>query len=157
MAYTILRAAQPNEAQTLTDLALRSKAFWGYSFEFMQACRPELTILPEQIAHGVITYVVAEREGQVVGFYALAPLAPLEYELEALFVEPDQIGNGIGRMLLADALQRLAASGGRRLVIQSDPYAEPFYLAMGARRIGERESASIPGRRLPLLVIEPDA
>lgn len=38
-----------------------------------------------------------------------------------------------------------------RLVCQSDPFAEGFYLAMGMSRIGERASASIPGRKLPLL------
>ena len=35
--------------------------------------------------------------------------------------------------------------------IQSDPYAEGFYLAMGAVRVGELESTVTPGRMLPLL------
>ena len=38
-------------------------------------------------------------------------------------------------------------------MIQSDPNAEGFYLAAGAKNIGVRESASIPGNQLPLLEI----
>ncbi|WP_067619878.1 hypothetical protein [Alicyclobacillus acidiphilus] len=37
------------------------------------------------------------------------------------------------------------------LTIRPDPNAEPFYLAMGAQRVGEVPSGSIPGRMLPLL------
>lgn len=37
------------------------------------------------------------------------------------------------------------------LVIQSDPSAEGFYRVRGAQRVGERESASVAGRWLPLL------
>ena len=47
-----------------------------------------------------------------------------------------------------------AAAGAGRMVIQSDPHAEGFYLHMGARRVGERASDSIPGRVLPLFVLE---
>jgi len=36
------------------------------------------------------------------------------------------------------------------MIIQGDPNAEGFYRAMGAERIGEQESHSIPGRMLPL-------
>ena len=38
-------------------------------------------------------------------------------------------------------------------MIQGDPNAEGFYLRCGAVRIGERESASIPRRMLPLFEI----
>jgi hypothetical protein len=39
-----------------------------------------------------------------------------------------------------------------RLLIQSDPFAEGFYLRLGADRIGEVPSQALPGRVLPLLV-----
>ncbi|MCG6496213.1 hypothetical protein MCM47_18115 [Kitasatospora sp. A2-31] len=44
--------------------------------------------------------------------------------------------------------------GSRRLTIDADPNAEPFYLAMGATRIGTTASESVPGRELPLLGLE---
>jgi hypothetical protein len=37
------------------------------------------------------------------------------------------------------------------MVWQSDPQAEGFYLAMGARRAGASESTVTPGRMLPLM------
>jgi hypothetical protein len=38
------------------------------------------------------------------------------------------------------------------MFIASDPFAEPFYRAMGAERIGETPSDAIPGRLIPLLM-----
>ena len=39
------------------------------------------------------------------------------------------------------------------MIIQGDPNAKNFYLKVGAKLIGERESASIPGRYLPVFII----
>lgn len=61
--------------------------------------------------------------GGVVGF-ALARFSASEYELDALFVDPDLIGSGIGRRLIEDALERMAAVGGQRLVIEADSHAQ---------------------------------
>ena len=37
-----IRRAKLNECEQLSDLAFHSKAYWGYSDEFMAACRAEL-------------------------------------------------------------------------------------------------------------------
>ena len=36
-----IRNAVVSEAKLLSDLAMRSKAYWGYSKEFMEKCRAE--------------------------------------------------------------------------------------------------------------------
>ena len=41
-----------DEADRLSDLAFRSKAHWGYSPEFMEACREELRVAVAAIAAG---------------------------------------------------------------------------------------------------------
>jgi hypothetical protein len=41
------------------------------------------------------------------------------------------------------------------MTIDADPHAEAFYLAMGAVRVGEAASESIPGRSLPRLAYRP--
>jgi N-acetylglutamate synthase-like GNAT family acetyltransferase len=148
-ASIALREARVEEARTLSDLALRSKAHWGYSSAFMQACSAELWVTEADISSPSIRYVVAEREGVVVGFYALELLAPSECELEALFVEPLYIGHGIGRQLIEHAKSLARRWGARSMVIQGDPNAATFYLAAGGTQVGERESDSIPGRYLP--------
>lgn len=130
------------------ELALRSKGHWGYDEQFLKACEAELTVPPDFVeTHPVF---VAEIQGRVVGFYALSSQRP-ECELEFLYVEPDDIGRGHGRHLWLHAVKTASHLGCHSMVIQSDPYAETFYTAMGAKKIGESPSGSIPGRTLPVL------
>lgn len=148
-----IRAAEPVEADLLSDLALRSKAHWGYDEAFMHACREELTYTPEQVAGGV--FRVLEDDGEVRGFHALVKVSPTALELESMFVAPEHIGRGYGRALMEDALERARQTEHiERLVIQADPNAAAFYERAGARLIGERPSDSIRGRMLPLYEID---
>lgn len=149
----LLRNAVRSEAALLSALALRSKAYWGYDPPFLEACRDELTYRPARIDDARFRFVVADIDGAVAGFYALEHSGDRAFELEALFVEPGYIGTGIGRALIEDAKRAVHAAGGTRLVIQGDPNAAAFYTAAGARPIGSRPSASIPGRDLPLYEI----
>lgn len=152
-----IRKAKPSEAEALTELAMRSKAHWGYSDEFMQACREELTITSQQILNGELDVVVATQDEVVIGFYALTQLSSQAFELHALFVDPEHIGRGVGRALIQHAVDRVGSQGGTSLTIQGDPNAEKFYLAAGGGCVGFTESGSIPGRQLPLFRIDLDA
>jgi N-acetylglutamate synthase-like GNAT family acetyltransferase len=143
-----IRRARPAEAPELTALALRSKAHWGYDAAFMAACVEALTIAAERVA--AEPFFVLEEDGRVAGFYGLR-ISGEEAELTNLFVEPWAIGQGCGKRLWLHAIEIARASGCRRLRIESDPFAEPFYRAMGAEHIGETPSEAIPGRMIPLL------
>ena len=151
---TIIRAAAAHEAAEISSLAIRSKAYWGYTKEFMETCREELTVTSDEIDSPSLHYVVAECGAKIVGFYGIEHLADSEYELEALFVEPEHIGTGIGRSLMNHAKKTAKEMGGRTLVIQGDPNAEKFYRAAGGELISKRESYSIPGRFLPVFAID---
>lgn len=144
-----IRPPRPEESDALTALALRSKRHWGYDDAFMAACHDELTVTADAIESARQHYRVAEHRGEILGFYALERLARRRYELEALFVEPRHIGRGIGRMLLEHAKAFAEERGAEWILIQGDPHATAFYLAMGCVRCGERESSSVPGRMLP--------
>jgi GNAT superfamily N-acetyltransferase len=140
-----------DEAGTLSDLALRSKAHWGYGAAFLEACRDELTLKPEQAAG---TRVVRDLVGTVLGFHLLAPDPddrPGRGELLMLFVDPSAMGSGIGRVLLEDAVASAARRGWTALRVESDPGAEGFYVRHGARRVGWVPSGSVAERELPLL------
>ena len=151
-----IREAFPHEARLLSDLALRSKAHWGYSQDFLDSCRAELTVSPADISSDDYHYSVAVQGDVIVGFYALDCLSDDDYELEALFVEPGRISTGIGRTLIEHATRLLSRRGATRLIIQGDPNATSFYVAAGGRQIGTRESGSVPGRYLPLFEIAID-
>ena len=149
-----IREARPDEARLLSELALLSKAHWGYSQDFLESCRTELTIDPQRIGSDSYQYVAAVEGDVVIGFYALKRFSDDEYELEALFVAPGHICTGIGCALITHAKRMLSQRGAARLTIQGDPNASQFYVAAGGRQIGVRESSSIPGRHLPLFEIE---
>jgi N-acetylglutamate synthase-like GNAT family acetyltransferase len=144
-----LRPARPGEAAALSALALRSKAHWGYDEAFLERCRAELTVSEQDLAR--LLTVVAERDGRVVGFAAVA-VQRSEPELDLLFVEPDAIGTGAGGALLRAACAAAQERGIDALVVVSDPNAEGFYRAHGAVLVGERPGAGV-GRMLPVLRI----
>lgn len=149
-----IREAREDEVRFLSDLALRSKAYWGYSREFLDACRSELTVDAARIDSDDYLSFVAVQGATIIGFYAVERLSDDDYELEALFVEPTYIGTGVGRTLINHATTTLSQRSAARLIIQGDPNATQFYLTAGGRQIGERESGSVPGRYLPLFEIE---
>jgi GNAT superfamily N-acetyltransferase len=143
-----LRPAEPDEAEALTALALRAKASWGYSDEFMARVREEMTIGPVDIERDRVE--VVELDGRVIGFYRLQRRASTAW-LEDLFIEPDLMASGWGRRLLERACQVAREWGAAELELESDPHAEAFYLHLGARRVGLAESPAVPGRQLPLM------
>lgn len=145
----IIRDARPGEAAALTALTVRSKAHWGYDEAFMAACREELTVTSDAIRDYPTRVIISGTT--IGGYYRLEPAAGGELELGMCFVDPPWMGRGLGKRLMADAVARARERGATGLIIQSDPFAEPFYRHCGAERIGERPSASVPGRVLPVL------
>lgn len=148
-ALTIRDAAEV-DAEAMTELAIRSKAYWGYDDQFMAQCREELTVSPKKIRADNFVYRVAEQQDRLAGFYALEWIDGDRASLEALFVEPNRIRSGHGRRLVGDAIGLARASGVSEILIEGDPHADGFYRGVGAVRIGRRPSGSIPGRWLPL-------
>ncbi|MBE9916495.1 GNAT family N-acetyltransferase [Paenibacillus donghaensis] len=146
-----IRKAKIDEACYLSDLSFRSKAYWGYSDDFMEACREVLTVSPDDISSSLV--FVIEDGGTIKGFIGLE----LENDfclVSNLFIDPDGIGKGYGRALWQHMLEVVKGLNVRTVQIHSDPHAEKFYLAMGAKRIGEVESNVFEGRKLPLMEVE---
>ncbi|GIE98131.1 GNAT family N-acetyltransferase [Paractinoplanes rishiriensis] len=141
-----LRPARPEEAGALSDLALRSKARWGYDEQFLNACRADLTIRPAEVSARRV--VVAEAAGQLAGFYTLDGTPP-EGELGNLWIEPAHMRRGLGRRLWQHAVATADGLGFTTIRIDADPNAEGFYREMGATTVGETPSTAIPGRMLP--------
>ncbi len=104
---------------------------------------------PGEIGAGSVW--VAETHDEVLGFGDVRIEAGIA-GLYACFVEPSAIGSGVGRALWGKAEALAQAAGAMEIGLDSDPFAEGFYLAMGAMRIGEAPSGSIPGRVLPRMM-----
>lgn len=143
-----VRPARPDEAAAISDLAMRSKAHWGYDAAFLEACREELTWTAEAIGREDV--LVDDEGGRLLGATARTGPAP-DGRLWAVFVDPAAHGRGRGRALLEALLARARADGYASLTIGADPNAEGFYRAVGAERIGAVPSDTAADRMLPLL------
>jgi len=148
----LLRPARLAEKPALDDLCFRAKAHWGYDAEFMALSRDALRVPDAAILEG-LAFVAAEGERPLgVAALDLPPIGPALLDL--LFVEPAEIGTGIGRMLFRLSADTARTQGVAQLDIHADPFAAAFYERMGACRIGSVPSGVIPGRSLPLYRLE---
>lgn len=145
----MMRPVTADEAAGISELAVRSKAYWGYDAAFMAVCRVALTVEADYVRQH--TVMAADVAGTLAGFYSLADRGAVSVELDMLFVAPEFIGQGYGRALWQHATATARQLGYARLYICSDPHAYPFYRRMGALHLRDVESDVQPGRMLPLL------
>lgn len=130
--------ASSEQSDELTRISIAAKAHWDYTSEVLASWEQALTITPESIDSN-LTFI-AMLDGSLAGFYQLNLGGP-SARLEHLWVLPAYMRKGVGSALLQHAQNKAKAN----LQIDSDPNAEAFYLAFGARRV-ERLPAAIPGR-----------
>ena len=145
-----IRRARADEAVKLTQLAFAAKRFWGYSEAAIALWRDTLTVLPQHVKRHPT--FIAEHDGNVLGFSMLWS-DRRRFELEHLWVDPAYMRQGIGQALLRAITEEMLSLGGTTLSIDADPNAEGFYLACGARRVGEvpGPTPENPTRMRPLL------
>ena len=128
-----IQTAAPQQAADLSAIALKAKAYWGYSSAQLEQWKSEfLTISPEYIQANRVW--VAAVDSQPAGFAAIEQHGE-EAWLDHLWVLPEYIGRGIGRKLFLHV-----AVAFPRFVFTSDPHADDFYHKLGARKIGEQYS-----------------
>lgn len=145
-----IRRARIDECDRLTKLTFRSKAHWGYDDAFMASIKSELEVRPAKFEPDFHVYVL-EENGKLLGFCSLIPTGRETVEMEDLFLEPAYIGKGYGKMLWDFSVNLARELGYTTLTLVAEPFAEPFYARQGAVRTGEKRSAFVPGRTLPLM------
>jgi GNAT superfamily N-acetyltransferase len=102
-----IRRALPDEAATLTQIALDATRYWGYPEHWIKHWKSDLTISSEFIRDNHV--YVAEEDGEIRGFYALSAA---KAELEQMWVLPAFFGTGIGKELLLDLSDRASLECG---------------------------------------------
>jgi len=145
----LIRRVLPNEADSLSEIALFAKAHWGYPQKWMEIWKPQLTFSSEYF-EGNESWV-AEIDNVLIAFYTLQDRNENAW-IENLWVLPEYIGQGIGKQLFLHAMELARQRGYKTLQLEADPNAISFYEKMGMYKIGERESA-IEGepRYLPIM------
>jgi len=149
----VLSRIAPHQHEAINALILRSKAHWGYDAAMMAIMERVLRLDPD--AAGAGRAIAAWQGDDPVGVVQISE--PWEDDrgraigLDLLFIAPEAIGTGLGRRLYDWALDQARAAKAGRMDILSDPFARPFYTAMGASFIKDRPSDAVSGRMLPFL------
>ncbi len=136
-----IRRAFADDAPILSDLARRAKAHWGYPAEWLVLWEPQLTFgAPYLTEHRVLVAVDAD---DIVGMCALEDRGQC-WALEHVWVDPDELGQGVGRALVEQALALARASHPGPVLVEADPNAAGFYRRLGASQVG-LVAAAMPG------------
>lgn len=96
------------------------------------------------------TIFVAEQSGTVVGCVALLPMLNESYEVAKMAVAQEMQGRGVGRKLLAAAIDWARARGAKRLYLESNHVLAPalhLYESVGFRYLPPEEIVASPYAR----------
>jgi N-acetylglutamate synthase-like GNAT family acetyltransferase len=141
-----IRCARPADLERVRELTISSKAHWGYDHDFVVRWAEGLTFSSPRERW------VAEADGVVVAWAALVEPAERVAVLDDLWVDPTQIGHGIGTRLFHVVLERARELGASRIEWGAEPNAVGFYETMGGRYLRDRVSSW--GRVLPVMGID---
>jgi ribosomal protein S18 acetylase RimI-like enzyme len=105
--------------------------------------------------NGAVVNLVAERDGEIVGWAAHGPYRDGEVrtgdaELYALYVDPAHLGSGVGRALLAETVEQRSRHPRMFLwVLKENTRARRFYERAGFRADGAEEPFDVDGVAVP--------
>jgi L-amino acid N-acyltransferase YncA len=90
------------------------------SFEEAPPSVDEMARRRAEIVTRGFPYLVAERDGRVIGYCYAGPYrARIGYRFtveDSIYIDPGEVGRGIGRALLAEVIGRVAALGYRQMI-----------------------------------------
>lgn len=141
-----IETAQKEDSVTLTDITYKGKAFWGYSAEQLERWKNELTISPEYIEKHETYKLLIEHE--TIGYYSFLKIDDDTIKLDNIFLLPEYIGKGYGRILMLDCIHKSKILQAKRIILDAEPNAEGFYKRLGFETYNRMES-SIKRRLLP--------
>ena len=144
------RSMRHDEAELLNEMTLDGVRHWGHHETHPDAVAGLAASLPDAEGYAAMTVRVLDDGEGALGFYSLVDRGD-HVELPQMFLRPDLIGAGYGRMLWNDAVTQAAASADRMLIM-SDPRSIGFYQAMGAEL--ERRVEVSPGFELGVMWVD---
>ena len=142
-----IRPLTAEDLANATAICVRAKAYWGYDEDFIDLCIPGLRLTMDDLAS---SEVVGAYEGALLVGVAQLIDCDTKALLDKLFVEPDHIGSGVGRQLFEWSVQKAGEWRAKKIVIESDSYAVPAYLAFGCTQVGEVRS-ELTSRSIPCM------
>jgi GNAT superfamily N-acetyltransferase len=147
----LLRTADRSDLDALAAVYRRSSLSNDGDRDALLARGDVLSFDGAHLAEGRTRVAVAE--GRIVGFVTTLVGGGL-LELEDLFVDPDWMRHGVGRLLVADALVTARSSGCTGLEVTANPHALAFYRRVGFGGDAPVETELGAGTRMRLDVDE---
>ena len=132
----LIRDAWPDEASALATLQRRSSDVWE-EYRAQLAANPDAIEPPHQAIADRRVRVAVDAVGRRLGFSVVLPITGGRCELDDLFVEPDSMGVGVGRLLVDDVATRAAAAGASHVDVIANPNAMGFYERLGFEITGQ--------------------
>ncbi|WP_159800337.1 GNAT family N-acetyltransferase [Flavobacterium sp. MK4S-17] len=142
-----------NDSGILTDITKKSKAYWGYPEDLLDKWSDQLTITKAYIESNNVFKMVLDNK--VIGYYSFFYESNTTIRLDNLFLLPDFIGKGFGKILMDDFLKRIKTEGTVNVILESDPGAEKFYKKFGFVTKGLQKT-TVKNRFLPIMELKMD-
>jgi GNAT superfamily N-acetyltransferase len=146
----LVRDGRDADFGRLREIAVDSKAHWGYDRRRVEEWAESGDLEPESLGKRLV--YVAEADGELAGWASLIPRGEVGW-LEDLWIEPAWIGRGVGRMLFEHVKERARSLGATWLEWEAEPNARGFYERMGGSFVRDSEVTEW-GRVLEVLGVE---
>lgn len=135
------------DSELLSETAIMSKKFWGYTDEMIQLWKTDLEITNTYILKNKVVKVYAG--ASFIGFFAIKWHADENPEIDHLWLKPENIRQNYGREIFNFVKDSLWSEGFHKATLTAEPNAKGFYEKMGGTVIGKFES-KIAGRFLEI-------
>jgi phosphinothricin acetyltransferase len=116
----LIRPSRDDDLAAITEIYGHHVLHGIASFEEVPPSRDELTARRAAILDKGLPYLVAERDGRVVGYCYAGPYRPrsgYRFTLEdSIYIDQSETGRGIGRLLLHPLIERCGELGYRQMI-----------------------------------------
>jgi len=137
VAHITIRHAVASERETLEAIQWRASLNNPGDRAALLA-NPDAVELPRgQIERGGV--YVAEVASSLIGWAAILPRSDGDVDLDALFVEPEEWGRGIGAALVERCVVEARTGGAKSICVVGNPHAVGFYSKCGFVILGEMQ------------------
>ncbi|MEN9544914.1 MAG: hypothetical protein RLZZ598_1747 [Pseudomonadota bacterium] len=116
----LIRASRAGDLEAITAIYAWHAEHGSGTFELEGPSRDEMARRRDEVLSKNLPWLVAERNGEVLGYaYAnhFRPRLAYRFALEdSIYLAPQAQGQGIGRLLLAELVAQCTARGGRQML-----------------------------------------
>ena len=158
----LVRPATPADMLDVTAIYANFVATSTATSEIVVPDESEMLRRRQAVLDHGLPYLVAELEGYIVGFCYASQFRPREgYRFtveDSIYVRPDCIGHGVGKMLLAELISECQAKGCHSMVAcicGENPSSVALHASLGFQQVGLLpEAGNKFGQWLRLLIMQ---